>query len=95
MAFLPGIFGKQAAQQQQQAAPAQPAPQPGPAATQQTPVNPAANPANMTGQPAAPAAGGPVNPLDSFADIDAAAVREYLRRLQGAGPRRCRPDAAG
>ncbi|MDV7393722.1 hypothetical protein RZS08_20260, partial [Arthrospira platensis SPKY1] len=69
MAFLPGIFGKQAAPQPQQAAPAQPAPQPGPAATQNTPVNPAANPANMTGQPAQPPAGGPVNPLDSFADM--------------------------
>lgn len=70
MAFLPGIFGKQAAPAQpQQAAPAQPVQQPGPAATQNTPVNPAANPANMTGQPAQPPAGGPVNPLDSFADM--------------------------
>ena len=70
MAFLPGIFGKQAAPQQQAPAqPAQPAPQPGPAASQSTPVNPAANPANMTGQPAQPPAGGPVNPLDSFADM--------------------------
>jgi len=40
MAFLPGIFGKQAAPQQQvQVAPAQSAPQPGPAGSQQTPIN--------------------------------------------------------
>jgi hypothetical protein len=69
MAFLPGIFGKQAATQQQ---PAQPAPQPaaGPVSAQmQGPANPAANPAAMQNQQAAPAAGGPVNPLDSFADM--------------------------
>lgn len=74
MAFLPGIFGKQAAPQQAatQQQPAQPAPQPaaGPVSAQmQGPANPAANPAAMQNQQAAPAAGGPVNPLDSFADM--------------------------
>lgn len=69
MAFLPGIFGKQPAQQPAVQQPAAPAPTGGPAGTQQTPANPAANPATMPGTPAAGPAGGPVNPMDSFADI--------------------------
>lgn len=66
MAFLPGIFGKAPAPAP---APAAPAPASGgslPAAQQQQPSNPAANPASMPGQQAAPAAGGPVNPMDAF-----------------------------
>ena len=73
MAFLPGIFGKQAApaQQPQAAAPQQSAQAPaGPVSAQmQGPANPAANPATMPGQTAQPPAGGPVNPLDSFSDM--------------------------
>lgn len=71
MAFLSGIFGNQAAQPAAQPAPAAPAPAPaaGPAMTQQQPANPQANPAAMQNTlPTAPA-GGPQNPLDSFADM--------------------------
>ena len=64
MAFLSGIFNKAPAQQ----APAQaPAPTGGPVSTQQAaPANPSADPASMSGNPAQPPAGGPVNPLDQF-----------------------------
>lgn len=76
MAFLDGIFNRQ-----QPAAPA--APQPGapatpaaaaggaagPASKQPVPANPAADPNAMPGSSAAPAAGGPQNPMDAFADI--------------------------
>jgi len=74
MAFLPGIFNRNPAP----AAPAAPAPQPaavnsngsaGPAAQQQSPANPAANPQQMTGQPAQAPAGGPVNPMDAYANL--------------------------
>lgn len=76
MAFLPGIFGKQAPA----AAPAPATPAPaspaavagggaGPATQQQQLANPAANPAAMQGTPATPPAGGPQNPMDSFVDM--------------------------
>ncbi len=74
MAFLPGIFGKQAAP-----APAAPAPAAspaavaggaaGPATQQQAPANPAAAPNAMVGAQTPPAAGGPQNPMDSFVDM--------------------------
>lgn len=76
MAFLPGIFSKAPA-----AAPAPVAAAPaaspaavagggaGPATQQQAPANPAATPAAMVGAPGTPAAGGPVNPMDSFVDM--------------------------
>lgn len=75
MAFLPGIFGKQA--QQQAPAPATPAASPaavagggaGPATQQQSPANPGAAPGMMMNTPATQAAGGPQNPMDSFVDM--------------------------
>jgi hypothetical protein len=76
MSFLPGIFGKQAAPAQQPAAPAAPAPTAatqgggaGPAMQQQQPANPNPNPQSMQNTPATAPAGGPQNPLDSFADM--------------------------
>jgi hypothetical protein len=72
MAFLPGIFSKQAPAPAP-AAPAQPAPSPtsgaGPASQQQQLANPQADPAAMVGQQGTPAAGGPENPLDNFVDM--------------------------
>ena len=77
MAFLPGIFNRNPAP-----ASAAPAPTAAPAvpvnsngsagpASQQTaaPANPGAAPVNMTGQPAQPPAGGPVNPMDSYINL--------------------------
>ena len=72
MAFLPGIFGKAPAP-----APAAPAATPaavagggaGPATQQQAPANPGAAPGNMMGAQSAPAAAGPINPMDSFVDM--------------------------
>ena len=73
MAFLPGIFGNK----QQTPAPA-PAPVTpaaaagggaGPATQQQAPANQSADPAAMLNTPATPAAGGPQNPMDAFADM--------------------------
>lgn len=78
MGFLPGIFGKPAAPQQQpnsQQAPTVPQQNAttqgggsGSAMQQQTPANPGANPAAMLGAPSQAPAGGPQNPLDSFTD---------------------------
>jgi hypothetical protein len=68
MAFLPGIFGRQA----EQSAPQQPAPAAppaGPAMKQPEPANPAANPATMQNTQSQPPAGGPQNPLDAFSDM--------------------------
>lgn len=70
MAFLSGIFNKP--QQQQPAAPATPVNSngsAGPAAQQPAPANPGANPQNMQNQQAPAPAGGPVNPLDSYANL--------------------------
>lgn len=69
MAFLSGIFSKPV--------PATPAPttpvnsngSAGPAGQQQAPANQQANPQTMTGQPAQPAASGPVNPMDAYANL--------------------------
>lgn len=68
MAFLPGIFGKQAAAPAAPA-PAAPAPAAGPAMKQPEPANPQANPQTMTNTPPTVPAGGPQNPLDSFVDM--------------------------
>jgi hypothetical protein len=71
MAFLNGIFNKPAAPATPQAS----TPQvnangsAGPAGQQQLPANLAANPQQMHGQQAAPAAGGPVNPMDSYTSM--------------------------
>jgi hypothetical protein len=74
MAFLSGIFNKPAPAP---VAPAPAAPAPtnstgsaGPVGAQiAAPANPMAHPSNMTGQSAAPAAGGPTNPLDAYANL--------------------------
>lgn len=74
MAFLSGIFNRPAPVAP---APAAAAPAPvnsngsaGPAGGQQAgPANPAANPQQMTGQVTQPAAGGPVNPMDAYANL--------------------------
>lgn len=73
MAFLPGIFGKQAAPVAP-AAPASPAAVAGGGAgpvtqQQQAPANPGADPAAMNGAAGPGAAGGPQNPMDSFVDM--------------------------
>lgn len=72
MAFLSGIFNKPAPTPQAVA----PAPAPvnsngsaGPAGQQPTPANPQANPQAMANQPAAPAAGGPINPMDTYTNL--------------------------
>jgi hypothetical protein len=90
MAFLDGIFGKPAAQQQapQQQAPQQQAPAAaagggsGNAMSQQTPANPAANPQAMMGAQQQPNAGGPVNPLDSFVGMFQPAQRDPNAQAQ-------------
>jgi hypothetical protein len=70
MAFLPGIFGRQAQQQAPAVTPAAAAGgSAGPATQQQAPANPGAAPGAMVGAQSAPAVGGPVNPMDSFADM--------------------------
>jgi len=70
MAFLPGIFGKQPAPAPAPATPAAVAGgSAGPATQQQAPANPGAAPGAMVGSQSAPAAGGPVNPMDSFSDM--------------------------
>lgn len=75
MAFLPGIFNRTPAAPAAPATPAAAAPansngSAGPAGQQQAgPANPAANPQQMNNQPAAPAAGGPVNPMDAYKDL--------------------------
>lgn len=76
MAFLDGIFGRNAQPQAPGAQPQQATVQTaatqgggaGPASQQQAPANPGANPATMPGSPTQPAAGGPQNPLDTFVD---------------------------
>ena len=75
MAFLPGIFNRQAAQAPAPTpaaptAPAAAAPSAaGPAIKQQAPANPGADPATMSNIPAQPAAGGPITGLDNFKDL--------------------------
>ena len=69
MAFLSGIFNKPQAAPAPVAAPVNSNGSAGPAAQQQAPANPGANPQNMANQSAAPAAGGPVNPMDAYANL--------------------------
>jgi hypothetical protein len=75
MAFLSGIFNKPApvapaTQAAVATAPVNSNGSAGPAGQQQAgPANPAANPGNMAGQQAPAAAGGPVNPMDAYANL--------------------------